>query len=72
VSDFKFEINEAGMQQLERELQERFSAGLQVPLEGSEADAIESVKDQLRSMGAEPNDAEVEKIVRDVREAQKG
>jgi len=68
VADFEFEINEAGMQQLERELQERFSAGIQVPLEGSEVDAIQSVKDQLTSMGATRNDAEVERIVRDARQ----
>jgi hypothetical protein len=72
VADFEFKINEAGMAQLERQLQEQFSAGIQVPLEGSDADAIASVKDQLKNMGAEPNDAEVEKIVRDVREAQNG
>ncbi|CAN5875500.1 hypothetical protein BH09ACT7_BH09ACT7_29020 [soil metagenome] len=65
---FKFEINEEGMRQLEREPQEKFSAGIQVPLGGSEADAIESVKEQLRGMGAEPNDAEVAKIVREARE----
>lgn len=64
-----FEINEEGMQQLERQLQERLSPGIQVPLAGSEADAIESVKEQLRGMGAEPNDAEVAKIVRNAREA---
>jgi|KBSSwiStaDraftv2_1062776.scaffolds.fasta_scaffold2419799_1 hypothetical protein len=63
-----FEINEAGMKNLEQDLAEKFSAGIQIPAEGSEADAIDNVKDQLKNMGATPNDAEVEKIVREARQ----
>ena len=62
-----FKINKAGMDNLERDLQEKFASGVQVPRGGSEADAIASVKDQLIRRGATPNDAEVEKMVRDVR-----
>jgi hypothetical protein len=62
-----FEINKAGMEQLQRGLEEKFSAGVQVPLGGSEEDAIQSVKDQLTKMGTVPNDSAVEKLVRDAR-----
>jgi hypothetical protein len=63
----EFEINEAGMREFERQLEKQFSAGIQIPLGGSEDDAIRSVKDQLKKMGVTPNDAEVEKMVRDAR-----
>jgi hypothetical protein len=49
----EFEINKAGMEQLERELQEKFSSGIQVPQGGSEADAIQSVKDQFDPVGCD-------------------
>jgi hypothetical protein len=65
----KFEINTAGMQKLARDLEKKFSAGIRIPLDGSEADAIRSVKDQLKEMGLAPNDAEVEKYVRDARQS---
>jgi hypothetical protein len=56
------------METLQRELEKRFSEGIQIPLDGSEAEAIQSVKDQLRSMGVTPNDdSEIQKIVRDAR-----
>ncbi|WP_238963860.1 hypothetical protein KN248_013000 [Mycobacterium paraintracellulare] len=67
MGDFKFEINKAGMEQLERELQEQFSAGLQIPLEGSEDDAVRTVVQQLSNMGATPNEPEVRRIVREAR-----
>jgi hypothetical protein len=58
------------MANLKRELEERFADGLQVPLNVSEAEAIQSVKDQLMSMGVTPNDdSEIQKIVRQAREA---
>lgn len=63
----EFEINPAGMEQLERQLQEQFSAGIQVPLGGSEEEAVQSVREQLISMGATPDDAAVRQIVRDKR-----
>jgi hypothetical protein len=65
MADFK--INKAGMDKLQRDLEEQFSAGIQIPADGSEDDAIRSVKDQLEQMGVTPNDSEVRKMVRDVR-----
>jgi hypothetical protein len=62
-----FEINEEGMREFERQLEKQFSAGIQIPLDGSEDEAIRSVKDQLKKMGLTPNDAEVEKMVRGAR-----
>ena len=55
------------MEKLERYLQEEFCAGVQIPLDGSESEAIRSVRDQLTTMGVTPNDSEVEKIVRNAR-----
>jgi hypothetical protein len=62
-----FKVNKDGMNELQRQLEEQFSAGVQVPLGGSEEDAIQSVKDQIVGMGAAPNDAEVERLVRNAR-----
>jgi hypothetical protein len=62
-----FKINQAGMDQLQRELEEQFSAGVQVPLTGSEEDAIQSVKNQLIGMGTVPNDEAVDQLVRNAR-----
>jgi hypothetical protein len=67
VSSFRFEFNEDGMKDLERQLAGQVSAGLTIPLGGTEEDAIASVKEQLVNMGATPNDAEVEGIVREAR-----
>ncbi|APE17771.1 hypothetical protein BOH72_23420 [Mycobacterium sp. WY10] len=67
-----FEINEAGMAQLQQELEQHFSGGLQVPLGGSEEDAIRSVKEQLEALGATPDHAEVERMVRETRETHGG
>jgi hypothetical protein len=63
----KFNINQAGMDKLERELQEQVSGGIQIPKDGSEAEAVQSVKDQLMGLGAAPNDAAVLQMVRDAR-----
>jgi hypothetical protein len=63
----EFKINQAGMDHLQRQLEEQFSAGIQIPLEGSEQDAIQSVKDQIIGMGAVPNDDAVAEIVRNAR-----
>lgn len=63
------EWNEDGLSELQRQLEEQFSGGLDVPLGGSEEDAIRSVKEQLDAMGVTPNDAEIAKIVHDVRES---
>lgn len=59
--------NKAGMAKLQRDLENKFSGGVQVPAGGSEADAVKSVKDQLKAMGVTPNDAAVAKMVRDAR-----
>lgn len=64
-----FEINKAGMEKLQRDLDDTFSGGIQVPTGGAEADAIASVTDQLRQMGVTPDDAAVEQMVRDARTA---
>jgi hypothetical protein len=64
-----FEINEAGIEKLTRDLEQRFSAGIQIPLEGPETDAILSVKEQLEKMGLTPDDSAVEKLVREARES---
>ena len=63
----KFNINQAGMDKLERELQEQVSGGIHIPKDGSEAEAVQSVKDQLMGLGAAPNDAAVLQMVRDAR-----
>jgi chromosomal replication initiation ATPase DnaA len=65
---FKFEINKAGMDKLEQDLKKRFAAGIEVALDGSEDEAILSVKEQLKDMGVTPNDTEVERLVREVRQ----
>lgn len=39
----------------------------QIPLDGSEAAAVASVKKQMEKSGLEPNTASVRKLVRDVR-----
>ena len=62
----KFTINKAGMKKLEQDLQKEVP-GVQVPLDGSEDDAIRSIKDQLKKICATPNDAEIEKMVRNAR-----
>lgn len=55
------------MAKLQRDLEKKFSGGVQVPAGGTEEDAVQSVKDQLTEMGATPNDAAVLKMIRDVR-----
>ncbi|MCA9835132.1 MAG: hypothetical protein KC435_14350, partial [Thermomicrobiales bacterium] len=49
------------------DLQKKVAGGVNIPTEGSESAAVNSVKSQLRKMGVTPNDAEVRKIVRDAR-----
>ncbi|ORV91187.1 hypothetical protein AWC11_11310 [Mycobacterium interjectum] len=53
MADFKFDP----------EFEKRLSAGIRIPLDGTEHDAIHSVKHQMKEMGLTPNDAEVVKIV---------
>ncbi len=62
-SSGKFVPNKAGMAKLQRDLQKQFSAGIQIPLGGTESDAIDEVKKQMKGMGITPNDAEVRKLV---------
>jgi hypothetical protein len=56
--------------EIERQLEERFADGLQVPLGVPEAEAIQSVKDQLIRMGVTPtdDDSEIQRIVRQARD----
>jgi hypothetical protein len=63
------EWNDDGLEKLQRQLEEQFSGGIEAPLGGSEEDAVRSVKEQLVAMGTAPNDAEIAKMVREVREA---
>jgi hypothetical protein len=64
-----FEISEEGMQQLAQELEAQLPP-ISVALEGSEADAIQNVKQQLIAMGVEPSDdSEIAQIVREARES---
>jgi hypothetical protein len=63
----KFKINLTGMEELERELRAKFSGGIQIPKDGSEADAVQTVRDQLMGLGAAPNEAAVLRMVRDAR-----
>jgi hypothetical protein len=63
----KFKTNEAGMRQLQRDLEAKFSGGLRVPADGSEEDAVRDVTAQLEALGATPNEAEVRRIVRENR-----
>ena len=63
-----FEFNEKGKRELERDFREKLSAGIQIPTDCPEAEAIQSVKDQLVQMGVTPNDSEVEKLVRQGRQ----
>ncbi|SDE28398.1 hypothetical protein SAMN04488581_3767 [Mycolicibacterium neoaurum] len=62
----KFEINKTALKKIEKDVNKRLP-GVQVPLEGTEADAIRSVKDQLKKMGATPNDSAVRKLVHEAR-----
>jgi hypothetical protein len=45
------------------EFEKRLSAGIRVPLDGTEHDAIQSVKHQLREIGLNAEDAAVAKMV---------
>lgn len=63
----KFKINNAGLRNLEKDLKKKLSADVPVPTTGSESDATDSVKKQLKKMGVTPNDAEVRRIVRGTR-----
>lgn len=59
----KFVPNKASMAKLQRDLAKQFSAGIQIPLDGTEAEAIDEVKKQMKAMGITPNDAEVRKLI---------
>ena len=67
MSKSNFKINPAGMAALQRDLEKKFSGGINIPLEGDEASAIRDVKKQLTDLGVEPNDAEVRRLVRESR-----
>lgn len=67
MSKGKFEINPAGIAKLQRDLEKKFSGGVNVPLSGNEADAIRDVKKQLTDLGVEPNDTEVCRMVHETR-----
>lgn len=60
-------INPDAIKKLEQDLAKRFASGVKVPLGGTEAEAIRSVNDQLRKLGAVPNEAAVRKLVREKR-----
>jgi hypothetical protein len=62
-------ISKAGMMKFERGLEESLSIDIQLPQDGSEDEAIRSVKEQLKSVGTTPSDAEVRKRVRAARSA---
>jgi hypothetical protein len=64
-----FEWNNDGLEKLQRQLQEQFSGGVDIPLDGSEDEAIWSVINQLQGKGLTTNDAEIAKWVRDHRAA---
>jgi hypothetical protein len=64
VVEFKF--NEAGMKNLVRELKDQLG-DIQIPLDGSEANAVRTVKDQLRARGVAADDQAVEQLVRNAR-----
>ena len=63
--DVKFEMNKKAMRKLEKGLE----GGWQVPLDGTEAAAVASVKKQMKAAGLEPNDAGVRKLVREARKS---
>lgn len=65
----KFEWNQDGLAEFERELKDQLSGDVEVPLGGSEDDAVRSVIQQLQSKGLSTNDAEVARWVRDHRTA---
>ncbi|MEZ0338549.1 hypothetical protein ACAG25_01025 [Mycobacterium sp. pV006] len=69
MSKSEFKINPAGMAKLQRDLERKFSGGVNIPLGGDEAAAIRDVKKQLTDLGVEPNDAEVRRLVREKRRA---
>lgn len=62
-----FQINPAGMARLQRDLEKKFSGGINIPLGGDEADAIRDVTKQLTDLGVTPNDNEVRRLVRENR-----
>lgn len=55
----EIKMSAAAMRKLEK--------GWQVPVDGSEADAVRAVEKQMRAGGLEPNRAGVKKLVREVR-----
>ncbi len=64
----EFEINKQHMDEPQLDSESQF-ADLRVPLGGSEDEAIRSVTEQLTSMGVTPNEAPVQKIVRQARDS---
>lgn len=62
-----FGLNFDGMKKRLRDLDERASEGISVPLGGSDEDAIRSVNEQLRKIGLDPDESEVRRYVRDHR-----
>jgi hypothetical protein len=67
VSKGEFKINPAGIAKLQRDLEKKFSGGINVPLGGNEADAIRDVKKQLTDLGVKPNETEVRRMVQEKR-----
>ncbi len=49
------------MMKFERGLEESLSMDIQIPQDGSEDEAIRSVKEQIEKTGATPNDSEVQR-----------
>lgn len=55
------------MRKLEKELMASIPKEIEIPLDGSEAAAVASVKKQWKKAGFEPKDSEIRKMVRDAR-----
>jgi hypothetical protein len=49
------------------DFERRLSAGIRIPLGGTEHDAIHSVKNQFKEMGLTPDDTEIARMVHDAR-----
>jgi hypothetical protein len=51
MGDMEIEWNEDGLAEFERQVKDQLSGDVEVPLDGSEDDAIRSVIQQLQSKG---------------------
>lgn len=64
-----FEINEAALRRVEKDLAKKLGKQVSVPLTGPESAAVLAVKKQIAAMGATVNSADLRRIVRNARKS---